>query len=115
MISHEIRTPMNGVIGLTDLMLYSDVSATQREYLGMIKSSSKALLDIINEILDFSRIEAGTLTLSPAAVPLAALLQDTFTPLAVRANEKSLAVPLGDCRRMCRMRWKAMLDACAKS
>ncbi len=91
MISHEIRTPMNGVIGLTDLMLYSDVSDSQREYLGMIKSSSTALLDIINEILDFSRIEAGTLTLSHGMFQLRALLQDTFTPLTVRATEKSLA------------------------
>ena len=90
MISHEIRTPMNGVIGLTDLMLYSDVSDSQREYLGMIKSSSTALLDIINEILDFSRIEAGTLTLSHGTFQLRALLQDTFTPLTVRATEKSL-------------------------
>ncbi|HRJ52659.1 MAG TPA: ATP-binding protein [Candidatus Thiothrix moscowensis] len=91
MISHEIRTPMNGVIGLTDLMLYSEATDTQREYLGMIKSSSRALLDIINEILDFSRIEAGTLALSPAPFHLKNLLQDTFTPLAVRAQEKSLA------------------------
>ncbi|MDD5395042.1 MAG: ATP-binding protein [Thiothrix sp.] len=92
MISHEIRTPMNGVIGLTDLMLYSELTATQREYLGMIKSSSSALLDIINEILDFSRIEAGTLALSPASFHLRPLLQDTFIPLTVRAKEKSLTL-----------------------
>jgi signal transduction histidine kinase/CheY-like chemotaxis protein len=92
MISHEIRTPMNGVIGLTDLMLYSELTATQREYLGMIKSSSNALLNIINEILDFSRIEAGTLALHSASFHLRSLLQDTFTPLAVRAKEKSLAL-----------------------
>jgi signal transduction histidine kinase/ActR/RegA family two-component response regulator len=92
MISHEIRTPMNGVIGLTDLMLYSELTATQREYLGMIKSSSNALLDIINEILDFSRMEAGTLALSPASFHLRPLLQDMFTPLTVRAKEKSLAL-----------------------
>jgi signal transduction histidine kinase/CheY-like chemotaxis protein len=91
MISHEIRTPMNGVIGLTDLMLYSEVTDTQREYLSMIKSSSRALLDIINEILDFSRMEAGTLTLSPAPFHLQTLLADTFTPLAVRAQEKGVA------------------------
>lgn len=91
MISHEIRTPMNGVIGLTDLMLYSEVSSSQREYLTMIRSSSNALLDIINEILDFSRIEAGTLTLAVAPLRLRDLVRDTFVPLAVRAQEKSLA------------------------
>ena len=90
MISHEIRTPMNGVLGLTDLMLYSEPSATQRGYLDMIKSSSRALLDIINEILDFSRIETGTLQLHPVDFCLHTLLQETLTPLRMRAHEKAL-------------------------
>lgn len=90
MISHEIRTPMNGVIGLTDLMLYSEVSDTQREYLEMIKSSSNVLLGILNEILDFSRIDAGSMELSSSPFRLQALLKDTFTPLAIRAREKAL-------------------------
>jgi signal transduction histidine kinase len=90
MISHEIRTPMNGVMGLTDLMLYSDVSDTQREYLEMIKASSTALLGILNEILDFSRIDAGTMELNTAPFHLQSLLKDTFMPLAIQAGEKSL-------------------------
>lgn len=91
MMSHEIRTPMNGVMGLTDLMLYSEVSPQQREYLDMIKSSSRALLDIINEILDFSRIESGSLTLNYAPLSLRELIRDTFPPLTLRAKEKALA------------------------
>lgn len=91
MISHEIRTPMNGIIGLTDLMLYSEVSAVQGEYLQMIKSSSNALLDIINEILDFSRIDSGALVLNPVSFSIRALLHDTCLPLQVRAQQKQLA------------------------
>lgn len=90
MMSHEIRTPMNGIIGLTDLMLYSKVSDAQREYLGLIKSSSNALLEIINEILDFSRIESGTLQISNTPFQLRDLMQDIFVSLDMRAREKGL-------------------------
>lgn len=90
MMSHEIRTPMNGIIGLTDLMLYSKVSDAQRDYLGLIKSSSNALLEIINEILDFSRIEAGTLQISNTPFQLRDLMQDIFVSLDMRAREKGL-------------------------
>lgn len=91
MISHEIRTPMNGIIGLTDLMLYSEVSAVQGDYLQMIKSSSNALLEIINEILDFSRIDSGALVLNPVGFSISTLLHDTCLPLQVRAQQKQLA------------------------
>lgn len=91
MISHEIRTPMNGILGLTDLMLYSEVSALQGEYLQMIKSSSNALLDIINEILDFSRIESGALVLNSSVFSISRLLHDTCLPLQLRAQQKQLA------------------------
>jgi signal transduction histidine kinase/CheY-like chemotaxis protein/HPt (histidine-containing phosphotransfer) domain-containing protein len=89
-MSHEIRTPMNGIIGMTELALSTPLSATQREYLETIKSSSASLLGLLNGILDFSKIESRKLELESVPFSLRQLLDDTLKLLAFKADEKQL-------------------------
>jgi CheY-like chemotaxis protein len=89
-MSHEVRTPLNGILGMTELALDTDLTAEQREYLGMAKSSAEALLYIINDILDFSKIEAGKLELEAIDFDLHATIEETVGLLAEKASVKGL-------------------------
>jgi CheY-like chemotaxis protein len=91
-MSHEIRTPINGILGMTQLAIESESQEQRNEYLGLVKSSSEALVALINNVLDLSRVDTGRMELERIPFPLEPLVRQTVESMAWQAREKSISL-----------------------
>ncbi len=89
-MTHEVRTPLNGILGMTGLALETELQPDQREYLDLVKSSAEALLNLVSDVLDFSKYEAGKLGLDSVEFSVRTLLREVLRPLALRASVSGL-------------------------
>ncbi len=91
-MSHEIRTPMNAIIGMVELLNQTELSLQAKRYVAILRSSSEVLLDLLNDVLDLSKIESGTMDLHPAPTPLVNFVEGLIQLFKTRAQEKDLTL-----------------------